>query len=209
VRFPDPPLLLVTDRKQAAFPLIDVVAAALSAGCRWVSVREKDLPEAKQISIAQELLPLVRRFGTCLTLHGDIAASQSIGIDGIHLPDGGDVVAVRRRWGADKLIGISVHNAAQAATLDLKKLDYVVAGPVFETKSKFGYGPALGRDGLSQFVRATTLPVFAIGGIDAGNVAEVISVGAAGIAVMGGVMRASDPERETRAFLDALAEAGR
>ena len=49
MRLPHPPLLLVTDRRQARKPLVEVVAAALAAGCRWVSVREKDLPEDDQI----------------------------------------------------------------------------------------------------------------------------------------------------------------
>src|SRR5262249_54340974 len=57
-RIPQPPLLLVTDRRQARGPLEAVVAAALSAGCRWVSVREKDLPADQQILLARSLLPL-------------------------------------------------------------------------------------------------------------------------------------------------------
>src|SRR4029079_12423026 len=58
VKLPDPPLLLVTDRKQARQPLVAVVAAALAAGCRWVSVREKDLPEDEQLDLVRTLRPI-------------------------------------------------------------------------------------------------------------------------------------------------------
>src|SRR5262245_65315821 len=71
VNLPDPPFLLVTDRHQARHPLADIVRAALAAGCRWVSVREKDLSEEEQINLARTLLPMVRRSGARLSLHGE------------------------------------------------------------------------------------------------------------------------------------------
>ena len=63
MKLPDPPLLLVTDRHQARAPLAEVVSAALAAGCRWVSVRKKDLPADDQIALARMLLPAARRHG--------------------------------------------------------------------------------------------------------------------------------------------------
>jgi thiamine-phosphate pyrophosphorylase len=202
VRLPAPPLLVITDRKQAALPLVDVVAAALAAGCRWISLREKDLPAGEQLALAEKLLPLARRFGAHFTVHGSMAAATTL--DGVHLPEGGDARAARAHVGPDKLIGLSVHTPEQAAAADPAALDYLIAGPVYESASKPGYGPALGAKGLAEFVRATSLPVIAIGGIDAANIAEVIEAGAAGVAVMGGVMRASDPARTVRELITAL-----
>jgi thiamine-phosphate pyrophosphorylase len=205
VRLPEPPLLVITDRRQAALPLVDVVAAALTAGCRWISLREKDLPESEQLAWAEKLLPLAHRFGARLTLHGDIAAATNL--DGVHLPEGGDARAAREHLGTEKLIGLSVHAPRQAAAADRAALDYLVAGPVYESASKPGYGPALGPKGLADFARATPLPVIAIGGIDAANIAEVMQAGATGVAVMGGVMRASDPARAVRELIAALMQA--
>jgi thiamine-phosphate pyrophosphorylase len=202
VKLPEPPLLVITDRRQAALPLVDVVAAALGAGCRWISLREKDLLEGEQVAWAEKLLPLAHRFGARLTLHGDIAAASIL--DGVHLPEGGNAPAARERLGPEKLIGLSVHTPERAAAADTAALDYLVAGPVYESASKPGYGPALGRKGLAGFVQATTLPVVAIGGIDAANIAEVMKAGATGVAVMGGVMRASDPARTVRELIAAL-----
>jgi thiamine-phosphate pyrophosphorylase len=202
VRLPEPPLLVITDRQQAASPLADVVAAALAAGCRWISLREKDLLEDEQIAWAEKLLPLAHRFGARFTIHGDVAAASIL--DGVHLPEGGNVRAARDRLGREKLIGLSAHTPAQAAAADPAALDYLIAGPVYESASKPGYGPAIRPKGLSEFVRATTLPVIAIGGIDAANIAEVMQAGAAGVAVMGGVMRATDPVRTVRELIAAL-----
>jgi thiamine-phosphate pyrophosphorylase len=202
VRLPEPPLLVITDRGQAALPLADVVAAALGAGCRWISLREKDLLEGEQVAWAEKLLPLAHRFGARLTVHGDIGAASIL--DGVHLPEGGDARAARERLGAEKIIGLSVHTPRQAADADTAALDYLVVGPVYESASKPGYGPMLGPKGLAEFARATTLPVIAIGGIDASNIAEVMRAGAAGAAVMGGVMRAADPANTVSALIAAL-----
>lgn len=70
MRVPDPPLLVVTDRRQARRRLEEIVVSALVAGCRWVSVREKDLPDDEQILLVRALLPAVRAQNAKLMLHG-------------------------------------------------------------------------------------------------------------------------------------------
>jgi thiamine-phosphate pyrophosphorylase len=207
VKLPHPPLLLVTDRRQARLPLLDVVAAALATGCRWVSLREKDLSENEQIGLAKSLLPIVRRYDACLTLHGDAALSLASSADGVHLSAGSDLVAARKLLGRDKLIGVSLHTVTEAEALDPEVVDYAVAGPAFETPSKPGYGPEIGRKGLAEIARAARVPVVAIGGLNATRAAEVLAAGPAGIAVMGGVMRATDPGQEVRGLLSVLAQA--
>jgi thiamine-phosphate pyrophosphorylase len=206
---PDPPLLLVTDRRQARMPLADVVRAALAAGCRWVSVREKDLPEEDQIALALTLLPVARRYGARLTLHGDATLAKASGADGVHLPAGSDPAVARATLGPEKLVGVSLHTVTEAETIDPNIIDYAVAGPAFETPSKPGYGPEIGRKGLSEIARAAPVPILAIGGLNVTRAAEVLAAGPAGIAVMGGVMRAVDPGREVGALLAIVADAGR
>src|SRR5580692_9915228 len=88
VRLPDPPLLLVTDRRQARRPLPEVVGAALASGCRWISLREKDLPDDEQIPLARMLLPMARRHGARLLVHGEAALAKLAGTDGVHLQSG-------------------------------------------------------------------------------------------------------------------------
>jgi thiamine-phosphate pyrophosphorylase len=209
MKLPDPPLLVVTDRRQARLPLAEVVRAALAAGCRWVSLREKDLSDADQIALAQTLLPIARRHGACLTLHGDAVLAKACGADGVHLPAGSDPAAGRAVLGRDKLIGVSLHTVTEAEAIDPEVVDYAVAGPAFETASKPGYGPEIGRKGLAEIARAARVPVLAIGGLNATRAAEVLAAGPAGIAVMGGVMRAVDPGREVRALLAIVTDVAR
>ena len=204
MRVPDPPLLIVTDRRQARRPLPDVVAAALKAGCRWISVREKDLPADEQVLLARSLISITRRQGAKLTVHGDATLAAAAGADGVHLPAGSDPAAARALLGRQKLIGVSIHTVTEAENIDPSSVDYVLAGPAFETASKPGYGPELGRKGLAAIARATSVPVLAIGGINTARVADLIAGGAAGVGVMGSVMRSADPERETSALVSTL-----
>ena len=209
MKLPDPPLLVVTDRRQARLPLAEVVRAALSAGCRWVSLREKDLSDEDQGALAMILLPIARRYGACLTLHGDAALAKGCGVDGVHLPAGSDPAAGRAVLGPDKLIGVSLHTVTEAEAIDPNVIDYAIAGPAFETASKPGYGPEIGRKGLAEIAGAARVPILAIGGLNATRAAEVLAAGPAGIAVMGGVMRAADPGREVSALLAIVADAPR
>ena len=201
---PDPPLLLVTDRRQARRPLADIVAAAIEGGCRWVSLREKDLPEDEQVPLARTLSVIAHSRGARVTVHGELALGTLAAVDGVHLPSGSDPKAARALLGAGKLLGVSIHTVPEAEAIDPTTVDYALAGPAFETVSKPGYGPEIGRKGLAEMARAARVPLLAIGGINTARIAEVIAAGCAGVAVMGGVMRAADPAQEVRALLATL-----
>ncbi|MBS7699338.1 MULTISPECIES: thiamine phosphate synthase [unclassified Chelatococcus] len=189
---PQPPLLVVSDRAQASRPLPEIAAAAFAGGCRWFSLREKDLPEDAQVTLLRAIKAEAEPFGAVVTVHGAPAAAGAANV-GLHLGAAGDARAARARLGLDALIGQSVHSPAEAAAASSTALDYLVAGPAFLTTSKPGYGPALGPDGLAAIVAASSLPVIAIGGIDTAAIPVCRRAGIAGIAVMGGVMRAADP----------------
>jgi thiamine-phosphate pyrophosphorylase len=202
-------LLLVTDRAQARLPLEDIIAHACAGGCRWVSLREKDLPPDEQVALAQKLAPIAKRYGARLTLHGDADLARRAGVNGVHLAATGDAAGARAMLGPQALLGISIHNAAEAAALDPRVVDYAIAGPAFLTVSKPGYGPALGPDGLAAVCRAALVPIIAIGGIEPENIGDVIKPGVAGVAVMGSVMRSAEPEEMMKNLLAALAAPSR
>jgi thiamine-phosphate pyrophosphorylase len=204
VKLPDPPLLLVTDRHQARAPLAEVVSAALAAGGRWVSLREKDLSAEDQVALARMLLPIARRHAARLSVHGDAALAKACGADGVHLPAGSDVAASRALLGRDKLVGVSIHTVPEAEAIDPGAADYAIAGPAYETASKPGYGPEIGRKGLAEIARAARVPLLAIGGINSARAAEVLAAGAVGVAVMGSIMRAADPGAAMKALLTTV-----
>jgi thiamine-phosphate pyrophosphorylase len=155
------------------------------------------------------LIPLARRHDARVTLHGEASLVAASGADGVHLPAGSDPLAARRMLGPGKLIGASIHTVVEAEALDPHTLDYALAGPAFETPSKPGYGPEIGRIGLGEIACASRVPILAIGGLNAARAAEVMAAGPVGIAVMGGVMRAADPAQEVRALIATVAAARR
>ncbi|MEP9351680.1 thiamine phosphate synthase [Xanthobacter sp. KR7-225] len=204
---PAPPVLLITDRSQAKSDLPDVVAAACAGGCRWLSLREKDLAAAAQIALFARMAAIARPCGARVTLHGAAQLARAAGADGVHLPGGSDPAEARALLGPHALVGLSLHTLEEAARADPAALDYVTASPVFLTASKPGHGPALGLDGLAAFARACRVPVIALGGVDAANAGACRAAGAAGLAIMGGVMRAHDPAAAFRAAAAAFGAA--
>ncbi len=197
---PDPPILLITDRLGARTPLAAVLEEAFAAGCRWASLREKDLTPAERLDLLRALLPVARRHGAVLTVHGDLEAARLC--DGIHLPGGGDVRAARAVLGRDSLVGLSCHTLDDVRRAAEAGADYVTLSPIFPTDSKPGYGPALGSGIVAQAERFG-VPVLALGGIAPANAAACRAGGAAGIAVMGGVMAAEYPGAAMAALIRA------
>jgi thiamine-phosphate pyrophosphorylase len=203
---PDPPLLVISDRSQARLPLLEVAAAAFKGGCHWFSLREKNLPATERRALLAELVSIGRAYGAAVMAHDDLDAIIAAGAGGVHLPSGADPAAARERL-PHGLIGASAHGTAEAAALIGSGADYVTISPVFPTDSKPGYGPALGLNGLAKAVALANGPVVALAGITPANAAACMVVGAAGIAVMGEVMRAADPEITVRALVAAITAA--
>jgi thiamine-phosphate pyrophosphorylase len=199
-------LLLVTDRHQAAAPLDDIVTDAIAAGVRWIWLRDRDLPPAERHALAQRLLALLRPRGARLSIGGDIDLALALAADGVHLAAGAPVAPARARLGASVLIGVSAHCEADVAAAAAAGADYATLSPIFPSASKPGYGPALGLAGLARAARYD-MPVLALGGVTPARAAECLRAGAAGIAVMGEVMRAAARPGGVREVLRGFAAA--
>lgn len=201
---PAPPLLLITDRGQAAQPLEAVVTQALTGGCRWLLLREKDLDRAALRALAVTLRGLTRALHARLLLSNDIGLAGEIGADGVHLSRDGDPAAARDRLGASALIGRSAHDLGEARSAFEEGADYVTLSPVHASASKPGYGPALGLEGLRATADAVPGPLIALGGVTAENGGACLAHGATGLAVMGEVMRADRPGAEVARLLRVI-----
>jgi thiamine-phosphate pyrophosphorylase len=200
-------LCLVTDRRAGpAGSLVAVVETCLGAGLRAVQLREKDLPAGALFRLAGELRALTWRFGARLLVNDRLDVAVAVGADGLHLPaDGLPPAAARRVLGHDRLLGASVHAAAEASAAGREGADYVFFGPVYETPSKRAYGPPRGLDGLAEACARSPVPVLAIGGVTAERVADVARAGAAGVAVIRPLLEAGDPDVATKELLGACA----
>ncbi|KAA0594813.1 thiamine-phosphate pyrophosphorylase [Azospirillum lipoferum] len=208
---PEPPLLVITDRRLADRPLPQVAERLFACGVRWLSLRDKDLPDGERVELARALVVRAGPWGARITLHGDPALAAAAGVDGVHLPSNGDPAAARALLGVGALIGLSFHDSdgAEAMERAAGQADYVTLSPVFPSASKPGYGPCLGAAGLRRWVAlgvARGVPVIGLGGLDrADAVAECRVAGAAGVAVMGLAMRDA---QALAPLLAALAPAG-
>jgi thiamine-phosphate pyrophosphorylase len=188
--WPDPPILVITDRKQCPEGLEARAAALFRGGCRFLSLREKDLPPAERLDLLRRLATLGGAFGATLCVHDDIAAAQACGT-ALHLPADGDAARARNALGPGGLIGQSCHSRAEISAAAAAGINYVTMGPVFATASKPGYTPA---ETLTEAMAGIRLPILALGGITLDTLRH-LPPGLDGVAVMGAAMTAPDPER--------------
>ena len=182
------PILIITDRSQCAEPLESRAAALFRGGCRWLSLREKDLDSAERRALLERLIAVAEPFGATVGVHNDLEAAQALGVP-LHLRADSDLAAARRTLG-NVMLGKSCHDAAEIAAAGNDGADYVTLSPFFPTASKPGYDTSLD---LHTIAATAALPVLALGGITHATLARISGV--AGVAIMGEAMRTPDPER--------------
>jgi len=207
LRSPNFDLYLVTDRNQTGGrDLLWVLERALEGGVRAVQLREKDLGGRELFVLAEKTKRLCERYQANLFVNDRVDVALGVDADGVHL--GGDsmpVRAARELLGAEKLIGVSTHSINEASEAEREKADFILFGPVYFTASKAAYGEPQGLGRLKKVVEKISLPVYAIGGVKARNIAEVKETGVRGIALISAVLSASDPRVATRRILETLA----
>ncbi len=205
-RTPDYSVYVVTDRDLAgARPIGSIVAAALDGGAGILQVREKNLPSRAFYTLVLALLRVARPLGRPLIVNDRVDIALAAGAEGVHVGQSDlPCEAVRRMAGPDLILGVSVGTVAEAVAAERAGADYLGVSPVFATPTKTDAPPATGLDGLRRIRQAVRVPLVAIGGIHAGNAAEVIRAGADGVAVVSAVMAAEDPRAAAAGLLRAV-----
>jgi len=177
----------ITDRRSlsAGVPLIDNIAANLTAGVEWIQIREKDLSARDLFDLTRQVLGLPNPYGSKILVNTRIDVALAAGAAGAHLPAGSPAPRVWRSLTPPGfLIGVSCHSLDDVRTAEDHGADYAVFGPVFPPRSKAAGLEPRGIEGLVQAVLAVRIPVLALGGITATNAEDCIQVGAAGIAAI-------------------------
>lgn len=194
-------LYAVTDRAWlGAHTLREQVERALRGGATCIQLREKELDDEAFLREAIELKALCAGYGVPLIVNDRVEILLESGADGVHIGQGdGDVREIRRRIGPDKLLGVSAHTAEQAVRAEREGADYLGAGAVFATGTKPDAG-GISRETLREICAAVSIPVVAIGGVSAANVASLAGSGIAGVAVVSAVFAAEDIEGATAAL---------
>ena len=189
-----------------------LLRAALEGGAGMLELREKDVgDDAGLVEAARPFRDAAERHGIPFILNDRPDLVEGCGADGVHLGQEDTPVAdARSRLGPELIVGLSTHSAEQlgaaCSALPEARPDYVSVGPVWETPTKQGRA-ATGLGLIEHAAREATLPWFAIGGIDASNVGDVVAAGAERIVVVRALRNADDPLAAARALREAV-EAG-
>jgi thiamine-phosphate diphosphorylase len=201
---PVPRLHLISDRRRCPperFP--EVARDAVEAGVDAVHVRERDL-SARDLLDFSGAVRLAIGDRALLFVNDRLDVALLSGADGVQLPETSFSPVDARALGDNRLmIGRSVHDIAGAKVASASGAHLLVAGHVYATESKAGE-VARGLEFLREICRAVDIPVIAIGGITPERVAEVLAVGAHGVAVISGILSAADPGEAARAYRATL-----
>ncbi len=143
---------------------------------------------------------MCREAGVLCIVNDRVDIAIAVGADGVHLgQDDMPVAAARRLLGQDKIIGLSTHFIGQLEAALREPVDYLAIGPIFDTSTKSDPDPAIGIEMLSKAAKTSgMMPLVAIGGIKADNLASIISAGAASAAISGALL--SDPAKISERF---------
>lgn len=204
----DPTLYLVAGADVCAGrSLVEVVKAAVEGGVTAVQLRDHHATDRDLYETALRLREALADTGASLLVDDRLDIAMAAGVDGVHLGQSDlPAEAAREIAGSELIIGVSVTNLVEAAAAAASRpgtIDYLGVGPIFPTLTKPDAAPAIGVEGLHAVCALTTLPCVAIGGIRADRAPELISAGAAGIAVVTAICSATDPRAAASALRDA------
>jgi thiamine-phosphate pyrophosphorylase len=191
---------VITDRRVAGDrSILDVVRAAIRGGTSVVQLREKTATTREMVELGQALHAITRQAGIPLIINDRLDVALAIAAEGVHVGhDDMPVRLARRLIGPDLLLGASPETVGEARQMERDGANYLGVGDVYGTPSKSDAGIPIGVDGLTEVIRAVSIPVVAIGGITLENAGLVIQAGAAGVAVISAVIGAPDPEAAAR-----------
>ncbi len=195
-------LYFVTDLRPG---LEELLAAALAGGVDMVQLRDKAASEAELLAAAPLFAHACAEHGALFWLNDRPDLARRCGADGVHVgQDDMPVAEARRAAGDELLVGLSTHSPAQLDEALELEADQLSVGPVWETPTKEGR-VAAGLDYVRYAAdHAGSRPWFAIGGIEPGNVGEVVAAGASRIVVVRAIRDADDPRAAAAALREAL-----
>ena len=185
--------------------LFSVCQEVLANGATFLQIREKDLDADSFEAEAAELKALCARYGVPYVVNDSVEIALAIDADGVHVGQS-DIRGrdIRSLIGPAKILGISAGTVEEAIAAEKAGADYIGVGAVFGTSTKKN-ARNLTVEKLREITDAVSIPVVAIGGINARNLMDLSGSGVDGVAVVSAVFAAEDPGRATAELL-ALAK---
>jgi len=225
-------VMLIVDRESPRLTMNEAVEQALLAGVGAIQLRDKKASTKELYELAMQLRELTGKSESKTGGRGDaetrgkvearewelgqikplliindrVDVALAAGADGVHLGWQSMSVGDARRIAPSPqfLIGVSTHNFAEAENAAMAGADYITFGPVFPTPKKEGFVPVTGTEPLRVVKDRIGICTLAIGGIEAGNIAQVLAAGADGIAVIRAILDRDDPGRAAQELMKKL-----
>lgn len=199
-------LCFVADSEAAASKdILRLISEAVNGGATIVQLRGKKWTGREFLDMALKAVRLLRPKKIPLIINDRVDIALACEADGVHLgQDDVPLPYARKILGKSRIIGISVFTPEDAEAAEKGGADYVGAGPVFATLSKMDPRPPLGLERLAAIRKKVSIPILAIGGVSAANIAGVISAGADGVAVISAITSAAKPQEAAAEIIEAI-----
>ncbi|MBQ4380436.1 MAG: thiamine phosphate synthase [Bacteroidaceae bacterium] len=202
-------LQFITHRTER-YDYLDSVRIALAGGCRWVQLRMKGMTDEEVRPVAIEAQKMCRDAGATFIVDDRVELVGELGIDGVHLGKNDMPIGEARKvLGERAIIGGTANTLEDVAAHYEATANYIGCGPFRFTTTKEKLSPLLGLEGYRRIVKGMkeqgiNLPIVAIGGIKAEDVAEIMRTGVTGIALSGAILQAADPIEEMKRIINII-----
>ncbi len=199
-------LYLVTDSSLSrGRSLEDIVIQAAAGGTTIVQLREKELPTGDFIAVARRLKKALQPYNIPLIINDRVDVALAVDAEGVHIGQSDiSYEDARALLGPDKIIGLSVENHEEVLLANQLDVDYIGISPLHSTPTKTDTALPFGIEGCTRAVNASRHPSVAIGGINLGNIAQTMSCGVDGVAVVSAIVSADDPQQASADLRQAV-----
>jgi len=200
-----PRLYVVLDAALLTVPDSECAQTLADAGVRMLQYRNKSASSRELFLSSRRLSSQLVPQGISFLVNDRADVASVVDATGVHVgQEDLSAEAAREVLGPGKWVGVSTHNLEQFERAAASSADYIAVGPVFCTSTKTNPDAVVGIDFIRRVRRFTDKPIVAIGGITVDRAAEVIRAGADSVAVAGDILRAPDPGRRARRYIELL-----
>jgi thiamine-phosphate pyrophosphorylase len=202
-----PRLYVILDAALLKIPAKECAKSLVDAGVRLIQYRNKRASGRELFETSRELAEYLNPLGVEFIVNDRADVAALAGAGGVHVgQDDLGVEQARVVMGAEKLVGVSTHNAGQFRGALGTSADYIAVGPIFATGSKGNPDPVVGVGFVREARGMTDRPIVAIGGITLERAAEVMEAGADSVAVISDILRAENVGKHAREYVDLLGQ---
>ncbi|WP_405101954.1 thiamine phosphate synthase [Oceanobacillus sp. FSL H7-0719] len=179
-----------------------ILETAIKAGITIFQFREKGTSSLKadaKIKLGKQLREICREHAIPFIVNDDVELVDLLDADGIHVGQDDQSVKELRKYFPDKIIGLSVSTPEELANSPLELVDYIGAGPIFQTVTKTDAKSVVGLDWIRSLrAQFPSLPIVGIGGINTENAESVLKAGADGVSFISAITQAKNIEESVK-----------